>query len=116
MYKKYGEWKIRKLNFNILTDKELGYIIGMANGDGYLYYEPNFRHYTVEFFLNSERDKDVQKFLMKLLIKLNLVVNVYKDKNWLDIYRIFVPQRFIKDGNNSVKVERLHSLKRSRNL
>jgi LAGLIDADG-like domain len=202
MTKQQGEWKIRSVSLNKLTERELGYVIGMVNGDGYFYYEPHHRHYTVEFYLNSERDQDVQEFLICLLTKCNLKINIrkdnrykcnrlrirskifynfvktssqikankdfmigfisgmidsdgevilrnkttrisntnkklirklikyfknleikvtvqkiaYKDKNWMDLYRILVPERFIKADNNSIKVKRMHFIQRSGNL
>lgn len=62
-----------------LTSKERGYLLGLFIGDGYLSYHQNSRRHKVEFCLNSEKDKDIQDFLIKILNKARLHSYVFKD-------------------------------------
>lgn len=66
----------------LLSKKEIGYLIGLFEGDGYLYHHKKSRHYHIEFFLNSIKDKDIQVFLLSLLKKMNLKPSVMKDKRF----------------------------------
>ena len=74
---------------NKLTEKENGYLFGLFEGDGYKYYCKKYRHYQIEFYLNSKKDKEIISFLLKLLDKLNLNVQRYLDKRF-DCLRIRV--------------------------
>ncbi|MBR9702386.1 hypothetical protein GOV13_05700 [Candidatus Pacearchaeota archaeon] len=65
-----------------LTEKEKGYLFGLFEGDGYKYHNKNSRHYHVEFYLNSEKDKEIISFLVKILIKIGLKPNLYQDKRY----------------------------------
>lgn len=65
-----------------ISIKERGYLFGLYEGDGYIYHNLKDRHYTVEFFLNSERDKDIIKFVHFLLKKLHLNPFLIKDKRF----------------------------------
>lgn len=65
-----------------ITDKQLGYIVGLFVGDGYSNYNPKDRHYKVEFYLNSLKDKAILDYLCKLLQKLNLKYFISKDKRY----------------------------------
>ena len=65
-----------------LTEKEKGYLFGMFVGDGYKYYHKKSRHYYIEFYLNSIKDKKIINFIVKLLRKINLKPNLYQDKRY----------------------------------
>ncbi len=65
---------------NKLSEKEKGYIIGLFIGDGYSNYHKNSRHYRVNFYLNSKKDKDVINKITYTLEKIGLNVYFYKDK------------------------------------
>lgn len=71
-----------RISLSKLTGMEIGYLIGLFVGDGYSYYDKKHRHYTVEFHLHSERNKTIQKFLIKILKKLGLRVFIMKDKRY----------------------------------
>jgi hypothetical protein len=64
------------------SSKERGYIYGLFEGDGYAYHNKKDRHYSVDFYLNSERDKDIEKFLVNLLKKEGFIVHLFKDKRF----------------------------------
>jgi intein-encoded DNA endonuclease-like protein len=63
-----------------LSQKELGYLIGLYIGDGYSNYNKKDRHYRVDFYLNSIKDQDIMKNLIILLKRLCLNPFVFKDK------------------------------------
>ena len=63
-----------------LSLKEEGYLQGLFDGDGYVIYDKKSRHYQVDFYLNSEKDKDIIKFLLLLLKKKELNAQIYQDK------------------------------------
>ena len=65
-----------------LTEKERGYLFGLFEGDGYKLYETKSRHYRIEFYLNSRRDKKIISFLISLLKKIDLKVQIYQDKRY----------------------------------
>ncbi len=73
---------LNKIFLENLTETEKGYIIGLFIGDGYSYYDKKHRHYTIEFYLNSERNKKIQKQLIFLLEKIGLKCFVLKDKRF----------------------------------
>ena len=73
---------MRGREITLPTKKELGYLVGLFAGDGYSIHDKNSRHYTVEFFLNSLRDIDIQTFLLKILSSMNLFPNITKDKRF----------------------------------
>ena len=54
-----------------LSDKEIGYLVGLYLGDGYTSYDNN-RHYKVGFCLNPKRDGDIIERTFQLLIKMGL--------------------------------------------
>ncbi|UCD20522.1 MAG: LAGLIDADG family homing endonuclease [archaeon] len=64
------------------SKKEKGYIFGLFAGDGYSYHNKKDRHYTVEFYLNSIRDKDIEKYLVSILKKRGFIVHLSKDKRF----------------------------------
>lgn len=54
----------------------------MFEGDGYKLYEKKSRHYHVEFYLNSEKDKDVIDYIISIIEKMNLKPSSYQDKRY----------------------------------
>jgi len=54
-----------------INEKEKGYLFGLFFGDGYKYYHKKSRHYQVEFYLNSIKDKQIIDYLVFLLKKLS---------------------------------------------
>jgi len=60
----------------------MGYLLGLFAGDGYAYHDKRYRHYTIEFYLHSERNKEIQNFLITILNKLGLSCFVMKDKRY----------------------------------
>ncbi len=72
----------REMIFDNLSKKEKGYLFGLFEGDGYKIHDKKSRHYHVEFYLNSIRDKEIINFLMGLLKKLQLNPNIYQDKRY----------------------------------
>jgi len=70
------------IKLDVISDKERGYIFGLFEGDGYRIYDKGSRHYIVEFYLNSERDKQIIAYICSLLNKIGLNPNCYKDKRF----------------------------------
>lgn len=64
----------------LLKEKERGYLFGLFEGDGYKFYDKNSRHYHVEFYLNSERDKPIINYIFNILKKMGLNPSLYQDK------------------------------------
>jgi len=54
----------------------------LFEGDGYKFYDKKSRHYHVEFYLNSLKDKDIIIYLKGLLERINLHPNLYQDKRF----------------------------------
>jgi len=65
-----------------LSEKERGYIFGLFEGDGYKYHDKKSRHYHVEFYLNSIRDRAIIMNLISLLKKAGLNPSEYLDKRY----------------------------------
>jgi len=65
-----------------LDEKELGYMFGLFEGDGYKYHDKKCRRYQVEFYLNSIKDKGIVNYLINLLEKIELNPNKYLDKRY----------------------------------
>ncbi len=55
-----------------LTNKELGYLIGLFIGDGYSNYNKKDRHYRVDYYLDAKRDNLIKEYLQRLLLKMGL--------------------------------------------
>ncbi|MBU2562153.1 MAG: hypothetical protein KKF68_00640 [Nanoarchaeota archaeon] len=72
----------RELKWSTLLEKERGYLFGMFEGDGYKIHDKRSRHYQVEFYLNSLKDKKIIRFIVELLKKINLNPNTYQDKRY----------------------------------
>jgi hypothetical protein len=70
------------INFSSISSIEKGYLFGLFAGDGYRFHEIKQRHFTVEFFLHSQRDKKIQEYLTFLLKKLGMNPIIYKDKRY----------------------------------
>jgi len=72
----------RELELENLSEKEKGYLFGLFEGDGYKIHDKKSRHYHVEFYLNSLKDKEIIDYLVNLLKKINLNPNLYQDKRY----------------------------------
>lgn len=72
----------RELKLGNLSEKEKGYLFGLFEGDGYKIYEKKNRHYDVEWYLNSVKDKPIINFLVILLKKIGINYNLYQDKRY----------------------------------
>ena len=73
---------INQISIKTLTEKEKGYILGIYKGDGYIHHDKKYRHYTIEFYLDSIRNKMIQNYLISVLIKLGLKPSIRKDKRF----------------------------------
>lgn len=51
---------------SIISQKKLGYLVGFFIGDGYSNYNKKNRHYNVEFYFNSLRDKEMGSVTYKV--------------------------------------------------
>ncbi|MGC9058833.1 MAG: LAGLIDADG family homing endonuclease [Candidatus Aenigmatarchaeota archaeon] len=71
---------IKKLNLEKLSQKELGYLVGLFEGDGYAY--NSYRHYNIEFYLNSLKDQDIVNQLLVILKKIDSNPHIIKDKRF----------------------------------
>jgi len=71
---------IKKLKLDKLSQKELGYLVGLFDGDGHL--DNSCRHYDVEFHLNSLKDQDIVYQLLIILKKIELNPRIIKDKRF----------------------------------
>jgi hypothetical protein len=65
-----------------LEEKEKGYLMGLYLGDGYSHHDEKNRHYTTEFYLNSVKDLEIKKYLIKILKKMSLNAIITKDKRY----------------------------------
>jgi hypothetical protein len=70
------------INLTGISQMERGYLMGLFSGDGYCHHDTKSRHFTVEFFLHSERDVKIQVYLVIILKKLGLNSVIYKDKRY----------------------------------
>ncbi len=84
----------REIHLENLSDKERGYLFGLFEGDGYKVYDKKSRHYHVEFYLNSIKDKGIIKFMVNLLGNLGLKPNLYQDKRF-NCMRVRVYSKFL---------------------
>ena len=69
--------KMTKLNLNLLTEREKGYITGLFLGDGSFnkgHKEPRF---FVRFALDAERDKDISHFLVSIFEKAGKKASIF---------------------------------------
>ncbi len=73
---------INNIDFDALDDTEKGYLIGLFIGDGYAHYDNKQRHYMIEFYLHSERNIEIQEYLVNILGKIGLRCFVSKDKRF----------------------------------
>jgi len=71
---------IKNLKLEKLSKKELGYLVGLFDGDGHL--DNWCRHYDVEFHLNSLKDQDIVCQLLMILKKIGLKTRSIKDKRF----------------------------------
>ena len=73
---------MRRIETGNLTEKEKGYLVGLFLGDGYALHSKKDRHYNTEFYLNSNKDLDIQEYLIDLLKKANISPQVAKDPRY----------------------------------
>jgi len=71
---------MKKLELEKLSQKELGYLVGLFDGDGHL--DNYCRHYDVDFHLNSLKDRDIVCQLSLILKKIGLNSHIIKDKRF----------------------------------
>lgn len=71
-----------RVSFEKISQKELGYLLGLFIGDGYSGYTKRNRHYTVEFHLNSVSDRDIIDYVVSLLRLITLNCLIAKDKRY----------------------------------
>ena len=97
----------KEVNFRALSEKEKGYLFGLFEGDGYKIYDKKSRHYHIEFYLNSIKDLEIINFLSFLLLKINLLPNIYQDKRYnCKRIRVYSKQLFkIMEKNISLNKE-----------
>jgi hypothetical protein len=85
----------REIKILNLSEKEKGYLFGLFAGDGYKVYDKNSRHYHVEFYLNSVKDRDIVRFLICILNKLGCHSILYQDKRYNCVrVRVYSKQLF----------------------
>lgn len=77
-----------------LTSLEEGYLLGLFMGDGYFNYNKKDRHYRVEWYLNSQRDGEIIRYLISLLEKMKFNYNLRKDKRY-NVIRIRVNSKIL---------------------
>ncbi len=87
---------MRQIRIQGLTEKEKGYVLGLFEGDGYLFHDKKSRHYLVDFYLNSNTDRDITEFLSDILKKAGCNPNAYQDKRYKCV-RIRVKSRQFMD-------------------
>jgi intein/homing endonuclease len=85
---------MKNLDLTRLSQKELGYLIGLFDGDGYSNIHSG--HYKIEFYLNSLKDQDIRDQLLDVLKKINLKPRVIKDKRFNCIKIEIVCKLFFK--------------------
>ncbi len=71
----------REIKISEVTEKEIGYLVGLFLGDGYIFHDKKNRHYSVEFYLHSN-ETETKDFIVSLLRKTNLRPSLYKDKRY----------------------------------
>lgn len=72
----------KEVNIDKLSEGERGYLWGLFEGDGYKTYHKKSRHYIIEFYLNSKKDKLIIKKVFSLLKEIGLNPSQYKDKRF----------------------------------
>lgn len=102
---------MNRINLNLLDSSEEGYIYGFFVGDGYAYYNKKDRHYSVDFYLNAQKDKDIKERIVVLLKKIGLKYFEKKDKRSNSIrLRVHSKEFYYFIQNNSKKIENLPNL------
>ncbi len=94
----------RETTLNNLSEKEIGYFVGLFLGDGYKYHDKKSRHYSVELFLNSKRDQDIIENLCELIEKIGANPLKYKDRRFNCIRIRINSKEFYKFMSNNVKI------------
>lgn len=72
--------KMTKLDLDLLTEFEKGYLVGFFLGDGNLNMGRKTPRYIVRFFLDAERDQDISTYLCQVLQKGRKKVSVFTRK------------------------------------
>ena len=67
---------IKQIDLEKLSQKEIGYLLGLYTGDGYSNYSEKDRHYRVDFYLDATRDTDIIKKLEQYLSQ--ILLNPYE--------------------------------------
>lgn len=70
---------LHKVNFESISNQELGYLVGLYLGDGYIAPNDNYR---LEFYLNSINDKCIQDYLLSICNKLHVNLFIIRDKRY----------------------------------
>jgi predicted transcriptional regulator len=68
-YKKLNKRRKLKVDFQNLTDKELGYLVGLFAGDGNLDFRKSNYSYRVVFNFNLKSERKITKKLFTILKK-----------------------------------------------
>ena len=66
----------------MVSKKDIGYLIGFFIGDGYSNYNKKNRHYNVEFYFNSIRDKGPIVKIKQILFDMDIHFSSRKDKRF----------------------------------
>jgi len=69
--------KMTKLDINLLTEFEKGYIVGFFLGDGSFNFGRKARRYIVRFYLDAERDRDISTYLRDVFQKGRKRVSIF---------------------------------------
>lgn len=89
------------MDFNKISEIEKGYLLGLLAGDGYLFYDKKSRHYQVELYLNSKKDKAIVKLIVTILRKIKLIPQFYNDKRFNCIrIRTYSKELYLKIKEN----------------
>jgi len=99
-----------RINLNVLTDPEHGYIVGAFVGDGSRISESKSGHYGVKFALDSKGDEEVGDFLRELFVKAGKRVSLYTEETWF-LLRVY-SQRLLEFLLGFVKYEEIEGKKR----
>jgi len=75
--------KMTRLDLNLLTEIEQGYIIGFFLGDGSLNKGRKIPRYIVRFALDAKRDRDISRRLAQIFEKARKKVSIFTRQNTL---------------------------------
>ncbi|MFB3888848.1 MAG: LAGLIDADG family homing endonuclease [Candidatus Bathyarchaeia archaeon] len=80
--------KQSSIDFDFLSEREIGYIVGFFVGDGSRVCDKRTGHYGAQFGLDARRDSEITSFLRKLFEKSGKRVTLYSEGNWL-VMRVY---------------------------